>query len=49
MANAKLLKVDVNIIDSKICNSSNSYKGRVGSSAFCAGSMNGLKDACQVI
>ncbi len=41
-----LKKVDIMIISRAICNSSNGYKGEISRNMFCAGDLNGGKDAC---
>lgn len=44
----ELLKANVSIIPRKICNGPLSYNGKVGERQFCAGSMDGGVDTCQV-
>ncbi|XP_073697444.1 transmembrane protease serine 13b [Garra rufa] len=42
-----LLKVDVNLIDSSVCNSAIVYGGRITENMQCAGDLKGGKDSCQ--
>lgn len=43
------MKVDIFIVDKTICNGKDIFDGYLGESVFCAGVMEGGKDACQVI
>lgn len=43
----KLRKVDVPLVPSEICNSSNSYDGEITERMLCAGLTTGGKDSCQ--
>ncbi|KAK2911901.1 hypothetical protein QQF64_027766 [Cirrhinus molitorella] len=42
-----LMKVDVNLIDSVVCNKAAVYGGRITENMQCAGDLNGGKDSCQ--
>ncbi|XP_027803150.2 transmembrane protease serine 11E-like [Marmota flaviventris] len=42
-----LRQVQVNLIDSKICNKPQVYNGVITSTMLCAGSLKGKRDACQ--
>ncbi|KAG3276533.1 transmembrane protease serine 11E [Ictidomys tridecemlineatus] len=42
-----LRQVQVNLIDSKICNKPQAYNGVITSTMLCAGSLKGKRDACQ--
>ncbi|XP_019640665.1 PREDICTED: trypsin-like [Branchiostoma belcheri] len=43
----RLQKVNVPVINHSTCNGANSYDGAITSNMFCAGYMDGGKDACQ--
>lgn len=47
-ASARLLRVDVGIIERSICNRITSYNGAVKDGMICAGTMDGGRDSCQV-
>lgn len=42
-----LMEVTVDIIDSRVCNSSRVYGGRVSRNMICAGDLEGGRDSCQ--
>uniref|UniRef100_A0A8C2Z860 Transmembrane serine protease 13b n=1 Tax=Cyclopterus lumpus TaxID=8103 RepID=A0A8C2Z860_CYCLU len=42
-----LMEVTVDIIDSRVCNSTDVYQGAVTKHMLCAGDLNGGKDSCQ--
>ncbi|RXN05213.1 transmembrane protease serine 13-like isoform X1 [Labeo rohita] len=42
-----LMKVDVNLIDSDVCNLATVYNGRITENMQCAGDLQGGKDSCQ--
>lgn len=44
-----LMITNVSVVPWEICNGPHAYKGLVGKHAFCAGSMEGGADSCQVI
>lgn len=41
-----LLTVDVPILNTTVCNGTESYNGRISEKMMCAGYMSGEKDAC---
>uniref|UniRef100_A0A671L625 Peptidase S1 domain-containing protein n=1 Tax=Sinocyclocheilus anshuiensis TaxID=1608454 RepID=A0A671L625_9TELE len=41
------LKMTVNIINTRLCNSSQVYRGAITKNMICAGDMNGGRDSCQ--
>ncbi|XP_030633817.1 transmembrane protease serine 13a [Chanos chanos] len=43
----ELKEVSVNIIDVRVCNSSNVYRGSVSKNMICAGDLEGGRDSCQ--
>ncbi|KAK9961932.1 hypothetical protein ABG768_007329 [Culter alburnus] len=42
-----LMDVAVNVIDARVCNSSQVYRGAITKNMMCAGDMNGGRDSCQ--
>ncbi|XP_051534639.1 transmembrane protease serine 13-like isoform X2 [Myxocyprinus asiaticus] len=46
-ASTNLMGVTVNIIDSRVCNSSRVYNGAISKNMLCSGDMNGGRDSCQ--
>ncbi len=47
-ASTSLMEVTVNIINTRLCNSSQVYRGAISKNMICAGDMNGGRDSCQV-
>lgn len=41
-----LLRVELQIIPMQICNGTNSFNGAIPNGFFCAGSLDGTRDAC---
>ncbi|XP_028818177.1 transmembrane protease serine 13a isoform X1 [Denticeps clupeoides] len=46
-ASIELMEVSVDIIDTRVCNSSQVYQGRVTKNMICAGDIEGRRDTCQ--
>ncbi|XP_051966505.1 transmembrane protease serine 13-like [Xyrauchen texanus] len=46
-ASTNLMGVTVNIIDSRVCNSSRVYNGAISKNMVCSGDLNGGRDSCQ--
>uniref|UniRef100_A0A672KFL6 Peptidase S1 domain-containing protein n=1 Tax=Sinocyclocheilus grahami TaxID=75366 RepID=A0A672KFL6_SINGR len=46
-ASTSLMEVTVNIINTRLCNSSQVYRGAITKNMICAGDMNGGRDSCQ--
>ncbi|XP_067307100.1 transmembrane protease serine 13a [Pseudorasbora parva] len=46
-ASTSLMDVAVNVIDTRVCNSSQVYRGAISKNMMCAGDMNGGRDSCQ--
>uniref|UniRef100_A0A673N506 Peptidase S1 domain-containing protein n=1 Tax=Sinocyclocheilus rhinocerous TaxID=307959 RepID=A0A673N506_9TELE len=46
-ASTSLMEVTVNIINTRLCNSSQVYRGAITNNMICAGDMNGGRDSCQ--
>ncbi|XP_050984531.1 transmembrane protease serine 13a [Labeo rohita] len=44
---SSLMDVTVNIINTRLCNSSQVYRGAITKNMLCAGDMNGGRDSCQ--